>query len=88
MKTETISIDIPQYQDTEGFRFKWEDKFSIKVNYIDNEVIITANEQGLRSLANHLLNLSQETIPAGYHIHFDDMNSLEYGSAQLTIEKK
>jgi len=39
-------------------------------------------------LANHLLNLSQENIPSGYHLHFDEYNSLENGSCDLIIQKQ
>lgn len=65
--------------------FKWEDGFSIKVSAENSCAVISANREGLISLANHLLTLSQE--PAGGHIHLDSSNSLEDGSAELIIEK-
>jgi hypothetical protein len=51
-------------------------------------MILTANKEGLLSLANHLLNLAQDKIPSGYHMHFDENNSLEEGSLDLILEKK
>jgi len=53
----------------------------------NNTAIIIANKEGLLSLANHLVNLAQDAIPKGSHIHFDDSNSLEDGSVELIIEK-
>ena len=64
---------------------EWIDGFSINVNVRDNQVTLSANRQGLLSLAKHLMTLSQE--PAGSHIHYDQSNSLEDGSAALVIEK-
>ena len=48
---------------------------------------IIANKEGLTSLANHLLNLAQDNVPRGYHLHFDESNSLKDGSSELIIEK-
>lgn len=44
-----------------------------------------ANKSGLISLANHLLNLGQDDISFGHHLHFDEYNSLEEGSSELII---
>lgn len=65
---------------------KWEDGFSIAVKIENNAVIITANKEGLLSLANHLTALSQDNAP-GAHIHLDEHNSLEEKSCELIIEK-
>lgn len=70
-----------------GMRFNWEYGFTIKVEIKNNIVNITANEAGLVSLANHLLNLAQIGIPSKYHFHLDDSNALEKGSDELIIEK-
>ena len=64
---------------------EWIDGFSINVNARGNVVTLSANRQGLLSLAKHLMTLSQE--PAGSHIHYDPHNSLEEGSDELVIEK-
>lgn len=53
----------------------------------NDEVVISANREGLISLANHLLNLAQTDVPCGTHIHLDENNSLEDGSQSIIIEK-
>ncbi len=64
----------------------WKDDFSIRVRIEqDGAVVISANEDGLRSLAAHLRALAEEE--AGSHIHYDEGNSLEEGSAELIVEK-
>ena len=65
---------------------KWEDGFSIVVNVENNAVTISANKQGLLSLANHLIALAQDDAP-GAHFHLDEHNSLEENSTELIIEK-
>ena len=61
----------------------WEDGFSIKVKVDSGTVIISANKEGLRSLAKQLTTLA-EALP-GSHIHYDEDNSLEEGSAEMII---
>ena len=64
----------------------WHDGFNIKVKAENGEVLISANKEGLLSLADHLTALSKEV--AGNHIHYGDYNSLEDGSDELIIELK
>lgn len=64
---------------------KWEDDFVISVRADNGSTIITANKEGLRSLASQLNALAEE--PAGSHIHYDCYNSLNEGSIELIIEK-
>lgn len=66
---------------------KWKRGFKIKVEKNNNEVLISANKEGLISLANHLLTLSQDEIIEGAHIHLDEYNSLEENSLGIVIEK-
>ena len=63
----------------------WKDGFSIKVRVDGGTVVISANKEGLLSLAAHLKSLANEE--PGSHIHYDEYNSLEDGSSELTIEK-
>ena len=63
----------------------WEDGFRIRVKIYKNEATISANREGLLSLANQLSVLAEEA--PGSHIHFDQYNSLEDGSVELIIEK-
>ena len=82
-----IKVDIPEYSKERGLKFSWVTNFEIKCKISNDTVIISGNKEGLESLANHLLNLAQETIPSGYHIHLDEYNSLEEESNELIIEK-
>ncbi len=63
----------------------WVDGFEITVRTETGTAVISANREGLLSLANHLKSLAEE--PQGSHIHLDAYNSLEEGSSELIIEK-
>ncbi len=63
----------------------WEGDFTIRVALEEGTAVISANREGLLSLARHLTALAGET--PGSHIHYDSNNSLEDGSAGLIIEK-
>ena len=64
----------------------WHDGFNIKVKAENGEVLISANKEGLLSLADQLTALAEEE--KGSHIHYGDYNSLENGSDELIIELK
>ena len=64
---------------------EWVDGFRISVNTDNKEVTISANREGLLSLARQLQVLA-EGMP-GDHIHYDEYNSLESGSSELIIER-
>ena len=66
-------------------KIEWTDGFEIRVRTDGNEVLISANREGLLSLAAQLTALAEEA--PGSHIHYDTCNSLEEGSAELIIEK-
>ena len=65
---------------------EWKNGFRINVS-IDQEgiLVISANKEGLLSLAGQLTALANED-PGG-HIHYDEYNSLEDGSSEMIIEK-
>lgn len=65
--------------------FNWEDGFAIRVRSEMDAVVISANREGLVSLARHLQTLADE--PGQSHFHLDEYNSLEKGSCELIIEK-
>lgn len=83
-----IEIEIPKYESQSGIKYSWENGFEILVEQEIKTVSIIANKEGLISLANHLLNLAQDGIPKGFHLHFDENNSLEEGSSELIFFKK
>ena len=64
----------------------WVDGFEIRVSIETGEAVISANKEGLLSLAQQLAALAEE--PAGSHIHYGGYDSLEEGSAELIIEKQ
>ena len=66
--------------------FTWEDGFTIAVKVDGNEVTLSANKEGLLSLAHHLEVLAADGAP-DTHFHLDEYNSLEEGSAELIIER-
>ena len=65
---------------------EWVNGFKISVRiHRNNEVTISANKEGLLSLAHHLKALAEGE--QGDHIHYDEYNSLEAGSSGMIIEK-
>ena len=66
-------------------KIEWVEDFIIKVITRNNEIVLSANREGLLSLAKHLTALANG-VP-GDHIHYDEYNSLEEGSAEMIIEK-
>ena len=63
---------------------EWVEGFEIKAMIRNNEIVLTANREGLLSLAKHLTALANGA--PGDHIHYDEYNSLEEGSAEMIIE--
>ncbi|NCD10329.1 MAG: hypothetical protein EOL98_13100 [Negativicutes bacterium] len=80
-----ISIKIPEYDPNKGMEYSWEDGFEISTDANSNTIKISANKEGLISLAKHLLTLAE--FPTEGHLHYDDLNSLEDGSIELIIDK-
>ncbi|MDO5120155.1 MAG: hypothetical protein Q4D48_08710 [Coriobacteriales bacterium] len=66
-------------------RIWWEDGFEIRAAICGDEVTISANREGMVSLANILLDLAEEQ--PGAHVHLDEYNSLENGSCELIFER-
>ena len=80
-------IEYQEYIAEKGIKLSWESNHVIKCTIENNSIIISANKQGLLSLANHLITLAQDAIPAGNHLHFDEYNSLENGSKEVIVCK-
>ena len=65
---------------------EWMEGFKVSVNtFTDHEVTISANKEGLLSLACQLQALAEGK--PGDHIHYDEHNALEQGSWELIIER-
>ena len=65
---------------------EWMDGFTIRVDIVRNSVVISANREGLLSLQKQLAALAGAA--PGSHIHYDEHNSLEEGSAELIISRE
>ncbi len=65
-------------------KLEWVDGFKILINSCNNEVTISANREGLLSLAGQLQALAEGK--PGDHIHYDEYNSLETGLVDMVIE--
>ena len=66
-------------------RVEWVDGFEIKAVVQNGEIVISANREGMLSLAKQLMALADGA--PGDHIHYDDQNSLEEGSTEMIIER-
>lgn len=67
-------------------KIEWVEGSEISVRISgEKEITVSANREGLLSLAGQLKTLA-EGIP-GDHIHYDEYSSLEEGSADLVIER-
>ena len=66
-------------------KIEWVEGFKISAGYDHDEIVISANREGLLSLAEQLKALAEEN--PGSHIHYDECNSLEEGSRSLIIER-
>ena len=64
---------------------EWVNGFVIRVAAENDEIVISANREGLLSLAIQLRMLA-DGMP-GDHIHYDEDNSLEEGSTEMIIER-
>ena len=64
---------------------RWVVCFSRAVSEETGTVAISANREGLQSLAGQLATLA-DAVP-GDHIHYDEFNSLEEGSVEMIIER-
>ena len=68
-----------------NMRLEWIDGAEIKVTAENYEIVISANREGMLSLAKHLTLLADGV--KGDHIHYDESNSLAEGSAELIVER-
>ena len=64
---------------------RWEEGFAVRVKYVCGAVVVSANREGLLSLARQFA-APAEAAP-GSHIHYDEYNSLEEGSTEIIVER-
>lgn len=63
----------------------WEENFCIRTRAENGVITVSANRNGLLSLANLCRDLAGEA--PGAHLHLDEFNSLEEGSVELILER-
>ena len=68
-----------------SMKIEWTNGFEIHVSIDNGTAVISANKEGLLSLAGQLAALAEE--PPGSHIHYDEYNSLEEDSVEMIIER-
>lgn len=83
-----VTLEIPRYTPEKGLSFNLYTGAIIESKLVGNEFVLELNQEGLISLATHLLSLAQDSVPSGYHIHYEDSTFLEEGSVCFVIEKK
>ena len=66
-------------------KIEWKDGAEICVRIDRDTAVISANREGLLSLAGQFAALA-DAAP-GSHIHYDEDNSLEDGSSEMIVEK-
>lgn len=64
---------------------EWIDGSEIRVGFDGQAVVISANREGLLSLAKQFEALANAA--SGEHIHYDEYNALTDGSTELIVEK-
>ena len=82
--TRYFAADTSQ-KEMNQMKIEWVDGFEIRTRVENGTVIISANKEGMLSLAKQLAALA-DSAP-GEHIHYDEYSSLESGSAELILER-
>jgi hypothetical protein len=80
-----IEMEVFDYSKVHVLKIDWENDYKIAVSYEEDSVVITANPDGLKTLARHFLTLAQEDVPSGWHLHYNDYSGLEKDSIGLII---
>lgn len=83
-----MTVEVAEYDPVGGLRDLWVDGYEVEVAFELGEVVIFGNAAGLRSLAGHLLALSQDAVPPGSSLHFSQSYGLTEGSTELVLGKK
>jgi hypothetical protein len=84
---KTTEVQVGEYTFARGVEVIWVDGFQIDAKIKGNEVYIRGNAAGLKSLAQQLLTLADESTPVGSHIHLYSGQELEDDALNLTMER-
>ncbi len=83
-----INLEIPDF-DGNALDVIWDNDAEYRINVSHGEVVLSANKQGLISLAKQMLYMAYQDLPTGSHVHYDDFfvksNASEF---DLVIVKK
>ncbi|MFC0624388.1 Imm32 family immunity protein [Kribbella deserti] len=80
-----LRIEVPDCGD--ALRFEWDEGFTIAVSVDEGgQVLISANNAGLVSLARHLLTLAQDGAGPGAHLHLTAGQEID-GDHDLVLER-
>jgi hypothetical protein len=87
---QPVTIWVRAYDERGGVSTRWDDGSVLRAEVFDQPepmVVLSGNRAGLRSLARHLLTLSQVDVPGGRHFDFDSyIGELDEGSLSLRVE--
>lgn len=65
-----INLDIPNY-DGNALDVIWGKNAHYSIHTYENHVVLSANKDGLISLAKQMLYMAYNDLPYGSHVHFD-----------------
>lgn len=85
----SVTLNYSLYSTETGVLWNWYDnaKVSVNIDFDEKSCLISWNQEGLLSLAQHLVSLAQDGAPTWTHFHLDDFSSLEKGSNEIIFEK-
>jgi hypothetical protein len=83
-----IVLEIPDY-DGNSLDVIWEADSKYEISVQKNSVVISANKDGLISLAKQMLYMAHNDLPSGSHVHYDSFFTKgSNGCPELIVEKK
>jgi len=80
-------IDTPVPKEG-GLQYSWVDDYRLRVRRVRDEIVIEGDAAGLETLAQHLLTLAQPAVASGSHLHLEESNGLDSGSASVVLERQ
>ncbi|MDH4226933.1 MAG: hypothetical protein OEV59_04150 [Deltaproteobacteria bacterium] len=87
MVLEKFIFQYDRYDSATGVLYEVENNMVVKFSVSNNECTISANREGLLSLAKSLIKLADNNVPEGAHYHLDAGVFLEESSVDVVIEK-
>lgn len=82
---KTDPITPAMYDEATGVGFDPDGDFSLRVEIDRNSVVIVGSRDGLRSLAQMLVDLAEPGVPSGHHVHLSASVCLDEGSSEIAV---